>query len=470
MPELPEVETVKNVLLPIVKGQTITSIDVIREKTIVSDLSEFKEKLLGQTFLDVTRIGKFLIFHLTNDLVILSHLRMEGKYFEYEENEPNSYYSRVVFHFASNHKLCYDDSRCFGVMKLTTEQDYKNEKEIAQLGPEPFDIKDASYIVERTKKSRLPIKSTLLDQTLMCGLGNIYADETLFASKIYPLTPACEITKNEWEVIVSNASKILSEAIEAGGSTIRSYHPGKDIDGNFQSALMVYGHKGEKCPTCGHVLHFTKVGGRGTTYCPICQCLKKDKIIIGITGKIASGKSTVLKIAGEQGYPTISSDEIVDDLYKNSKVLAEKISQKLNISFENGLVDKSILRDHLIAHPKDQSKLEKLVHPMVRDEIVKQVNSVKSGLIFVEVPLLFESHMENLFDFTLAIDVDEYIQIERLEKRNPSSSHQLKLINRNNKFEAYKNVCDFVISNDKDEKSFESEISNLINKLKGRLK
>ena len=197
MPELPEVETVKNVLKPIVIGKTIKSIDVLRATIIQNKpIESFVNGLVGETFLDITRIGKFLIFHLTHDKVMISHLRMEGKYFEVNENEDNTKYARVVFHLDDGHKLCYDDSRTFGIMKLTTEANYRLEKELVDIGLEPFDA-DPKELFEKVKKSHLPIKSTLLDQTLMTGLGNIYVDEVLFASKIHPLTPANKITLKE---------------------------------------------------------------------------------------------------------------------------------------------------------------------------------------------------------------------------------------------------------------------------------
>lgn len=227
MPELPEVETVKKVLIPIVKDRKILKIDVLRNSTIEGDVEVFISNLQGQTFLNVTRIGKYLIFHLTNNVVMLSHLRMEGKYYELEESDSNSKYARVVFHLDNGHKLSYDDSRCFGILKLSNEQDYLKEEMIAKLGPEPFVINDVKSILKKVKNIKKPIKTTLLDQTLMTGLGNIYVDETLFASKIHPLTPANKITEKQWLNIVDNAKKILSLAIESGGSTIKSYHPGK---------------------------------------------------------------------------------------------------------------------------------------------------------------------------------------------------------------------------------------------------
>ena len=128
MPELPEVETVKNVLLPIIKDRKILSIEVLR-KSIVNGLDkEFISFFMNETFLNITRRGKFLLIHLTNDKVLISHLRMEGKYIELLENEENTKYARVVFHLDNGHKLCYDDSRSFGRMIMSNEKDYLKEK------------------------------------------------------------------------------------------------------------------------------------------------------------------------------------------------------------------------------------------------------------------------------------------------------------------------------------------------------
>ena len=315
MPELPEVETVKNVLLPIVKDHKILKIDVLRLSTIEGDVNEFISNLQGQTFLSISRIGKYLIFHLTNEMVMLSHLRMEGKYYELLENEDNSKYARVVFHLDNGHKLCYDDSRCFGILKLSNEASYKDEEMISKLGPEPFYVDDVKPIMKKVKSVKKPIKTALLDQTLVTGLGNIYVDETLFASKIHPLTPTNKIKENEWKKIISNAKEILSLAIKSGGSTIKSYHPGKDIDGNFQTRLKVYGKSGEMCPECkAHEFRFIKVGGRGTTFCPGCQKKVGSPLNIAITGKIASGKSTATEVFNSHDIPTLSSDEIVKEL------------------------------------------------------------------------------------------------------------------------------------------------------------
>lgn len=467
MPELPEVETVKNVITPIVVNHKITSIDVLRKTIIQNDtVEEFKNGLVGETFLSVSRIGKFLIFHLSNDKVMISHLRMEGKYFDMLESEDNSKYARVVFHLDNGHKVCYDDSRTFGILKLTSEDKYLLEKEIAQLGPEPFKA-NPKDIFNKVKRSSLPIKSTLLDQTLMTGLGNIYVDEVLFASKIHPLTAANKINLKEWEVIIDNSRRILNTAIKEGGSTIRSYHPGKGIDGNFQVSLKAYGKGGEKCPECGHYFRFIKVGGRGTTFCPNCQKRIAKQLSIAIFGKSGSGKSAVLNIFKEKGYSTISSDEIVHDLYKKKEVVS-LINKAFDQSFDKE-VDRNILRNYLKDNPKMINRLNRLIHPLVKKEVERFLKEGKTPLLVVEVPLLFEAKMENMFDILLAVDVKEKVQLERLKERNPNSALDIKQINSYSKFDENKLKADVIINNNTDLSSLNIEIDKLINKWQSRL-
>ncbi len=467
MPELPEVETVKNILLPVVKGRKIIKIDVLRSSIIEGDINEFVSNLQGETFNDITRIGKYMIFHLTNNKVMLSHLRMEGKYYEFIENEENSKYARVVFHFDNGHKLCYDDSRTFGILKLLSEENYMQDEMIAKLGPEPFVINDVSSLMKKTKKLRKPIKSTLLDQTLMTGLGNIYVDEVLFACKIHPLTPACLISKKEWEAIVENAKAILNNAIQAGGSTIKSYHPGKDIDGNFQTRLKVYGKAGEMCAACkSREYRFIKVGGRGTTFCPNCQKKKGAPITVAITGKIASGKSTATETFALKGYDTLSSDKVVSELYERKDV-AHKIEQLLGIEFHQDKVDKAILRNHLLTHPKDKRKLERFVHPLVAKEIINFLDDSKSKIQVVEVPLLFESKLDSLFDVIIVIDISEEKQSELIAARDKDKALYLKEINKTNQIDKNKNKASYLISNNSNKNIFIKEINKVITELEG---
>lgn len=470
MPELPEVETVKNVLLPIIKDRKILKIDVFRSSTIEGNVKEFVSNLQGQTFLSVSRIGKYLIFHLTNELVMLSHLRMEGKYYELLENDKDSKYARVVFHLDNGHKLCYDDSRCFGILKLSSEDQYMNEEMIAKLGPEPFVIKDVKPLMKQVKNVKKPIKTTLLDQTIMTGLGNIYVDETLFASKIHPLTPANKLSEKGWKEIVKNAQEILSLAIESGGSTIKSYHPGKDIDGNFQTRLKVYGKAGELCPACkSHQFRFIKVGGRGTTFCPSCQKKLGAPINVAITGKIASGKSTSSEVFLDRGYPVLSSDKVVEELYKTSE-LTNKIEKAFSIKFKENKVDKDVLRNYLLTHPKDKRKLERMVHPLVEKEIRNFLDSSTSPIRVVEVPLLFESNLDRYFHVIIVIDISRDKQDELISSRDKEKALYLKEINKTNKIDENILKSSYVIKNDGTKAAFINKINRIITELENLAK
>ena len=467
MPELPEVETVKRVLLPIVKNRTIKSVDVLR-KTIVNNLEdEFISFLENETFLDITRIGKFLIFHLTNEKVLISHLRMEGKYIELLENEDNTKYARVVFHLDNNHKLCYDDSRSFGRMMMSNEKDYLKEKEVAKLGPEPFDVNDTSKLLEQCKRISLPIKTALLSQELITGLGNIYVDEVLFASKIHPLTPAKLISEKEWDSIIKESKRILNEAIVAGGSTIKSYHPGKDINGEFQTKLLAYGRNGQKCASCHDFMRFIKVNGRGTTFCPRCQIKRGAPLKIAVVGKIASGKSTVLEEFSKNNAFVISSDQIVHELYNDSKV-QELINKKLKIKGDGDFVND--LRNHLSKNEKDLDRLEKIVHPLVKKEIEAEFKKSHSSLLVAEVPLLFKAKMQNMFDIIIGVDIDEKIQLTRLENRDKEKSAFLKRINDvNNMFVEHKDEIDFIIINNDNISSLSKQTKQIIDIISDRL-
>ena len=464
MPELPEVETVKSVLEKVVNGRTIQKIDILRYSSVSGDKEQFVSSLTGEKFLSMSRIGKFLIFHLTNDKVIISHLRMEGKYYELDEKEPNTKYARVVLHLDNGHKVCYDDSRCFGYMRLSFESIYLKDKEIAKLGPEPWDA-NVDTIMKQVKKSSLPIKSALLSQELMTGLGNIYVDETLFAANIHPLIPANKITKKQWELIKKEASRILKEAIVSGGSTIKSYHPGKNIDGNFQSKLLAYGKAGTNCPECGTPFRFIKVGGRGTTFCPNCQEYHGKEIKVAIFGKIASGKSTVLKCFEDANIPTLSADKVVAELYERKDVI-----NNVNNAFglKGNSIDRDILRKHLAENPKDIKKINKIVHPLVKEETNKFLKENK-GIVAVEVPLLYESKMDNLFDVIIAVDIDDKKQLKLISERDGSKSKDLKAINKASTFEQNKNKADFIIFNDADLNSLTNKVNKIINKLKCRL-
>jgi formamidopyrimidine-DNA glycosylase len=176
----------------------------------------------------------------------------------------------ISFLLDDGRTLLYHDVRKFGKMKLLSKNNYLEDEALAKLGKEPFFIKKEE-LFNKIKASNKAIKELILDQTNMAGLGNIYADEVLFLSKLNPLKKGKEISIVECQSIIDNSVIVLNKAIKAGGSTIRSYHSGNNVDGKFQNQLNVYGKKGDKCPVCNSCIEKIVVGGRGTHYCPHCQ-------------------------------------------------------------------------------------------------------------------------------------------------------------------------------------------------------
>ena len=275
MPELPEVETVKEALNQTVKGQTIKDIE-LRYEPMVKNMSadEFKEKLINQTIQEVSRRGKYLVFHF-DDYQLLSHLRMEGKYFYVDSNFELNSHVHVIFTLENGKRLLYQDTRKFGTYHLYDKAiDLETTAPFQVLGLEPFATEfTPSYVKEKIQNKKKPIKSLLLDQTVVCGLGNIYVDEVLYRARLHPLTSSSELTDKDIENVVKYTVEVLARAIELGGTTIRTFSSSHGVSGTFQNELLVHQRKGENCYECHTPIEKIKVGGRGTYFCPTCQKL-----------------------------------------------------------------------------------------------------------------------------------------------------------------------------------------------------
>ena len=273
MPELPEVETVKEVLKPKIIGKKINEVLVHHEKMIkTGDAAQFKKNLLNQRFKDIRRRGKYLIFEL-DDYFLLSHLRMEGKFFYGDEQGVRDNHTHVEFILEGGAKLKYEDVRKFGTFHLYPKETIlEATPSLAVLGPEPW---EADFNIEKVLKyfkgKSAPVKSMLLSQKVVAGLGNIYVDEVLFASNVHPMKRCCDITAKEVGKIIRNTQEILSEAIIHKGTTIKSFSSQHGSAGGFQDFLQVHTKKDESCPICGDTIIKTKVGGRGTYFCATCQ-------------------------------------------------------------------------------------------------------------------------------------------------------------------------------------------------------
>lgn len=274
MPEIAEVRTVKKALKEKIIGKKIIDIVYRYDSIIKTDKKEFKKVLIGKTFTDVDNYGKWLFLKL-DDYTILSHLRMEGKYYLKNSNSEYEKHEHIIFKLDDGTDLRYKDVRKFGIMKLIKTEDIYKEEEIKKLGLEPTTGLTGNYLFSKINKSNLAIKELLLDQTIINGLGNIYVDEVLFASQINPKTKGYKITLNECEKIVKNAIEIIALATKNNGTTIRTYTFELGISGNYQKYLKVHTKKGEPCPVCGTIIEKTRVGGRGTYFC--CKCQKEKE-------------------------------------------------------------------------------------------------------------------------------------------------------------------------------------------------
>ena len=272
MPELPEVETVKETLKKLVLNKKINNVVILYPNIINNkNLDEFKKQIKNETINNINRRGKWLIFEL-NNYYLLSHLRMEGKYIIRNHGDIYEKHEHVVFELDDNTELRYKDTRKFGRMNLIKKEEIDKCKELGNVGLEPFDENLTSkYLLEKYKTKKLPIKTVLLDQSIIAGIGNIYADEILFLSKINPLKKSNEINGKEANNIIKYTKEVLNKAIASGGTTIRSYESSEGVHGRFQQELLVHNKANEKCPNCNNEIIKITVGGRGTYYCPKCQ-------------------------------------------------------------------------------------------------------------------------------------------------------------------------------------------------------
>ena len=271
MPELPEVETVRRGLEKLILGKKISNIEIRYPKMIKTDLNQFQKELPGQVIQSMGRRGKYLLFNL-RDKVLISHLRMEGKYFYYPDEIPERKHAHILVHFEDGTTLVYEDVRKFGTMELLAPELLDSYFISKKLGPEPTDQDfDLGRFKLALKKSKKPIKSHLLDQTLVAGLGNIYVDEVLWRAKVHPSRHSNILTAQEARKAHDETIKVLGQAVEKGGSTIRSYTNAFGEDGTMQEFHQVYDKAGQACSRCGSTIEKIQLGGRGTYFCPKCQ-------------------------------------------------------------------------------------------------------------------------------------------------------------------------------------------------------
>lgn len=281
MPELPEVETVRQGLNQVTLGQEIQGGDVLLDRTIAHPLSvsEFLASLKNVTITGWHRRGKYLLAELSksnpSDAGWLGvHLRMTGQLLWLDRNDPLQKHTRVRLFFPDSRELRFVDLRTFGKMWWVPPQEVPESiiTGLKSLGPEPFSAEfSLEYLVRKLKNRQRSIKTALLDQTLVAGVGNIYADEALFLSGIRPETLCAALNIDQIERIRTSIVKVLQTSIEAGGTTFSSFLNVQGVNGNYSGVAWVYGRTGKPCRVCGTSIVRLKLAGRSSHFCPKCQ-------------------------------------------------------------------------------------------------------------------------------------------------------------------------------------------------------
>lgn len=286
MPELPEVESIRRKLNLVLLNRQIQQIEVLRDKSFLS-FSSLAIEISNQTVLEVRRRAKILQIVLSGKRDLLIHLKMTGQLIFVDTsgqrvggghptadwvNDLPTKHTRVIFTFADGSRLFFNDMRVFGWIRSPLKQDV--DKEFVDYGPDVNDPNlTVDYLLTQAQRRFIPIKQFIMDNKVLSGVGNIYASEALFAVGINPQRPAREISAKEMTKLLQAMQVIIERSIQLGGTTFDGKYVGVDgFAGGFQNELKVYGRSGKPCLKCGTEIQKIKQAGRGTFFCPTCQC------------------------------------------------------------------------------------------------------------------------------------------------------------------------------------------------------
>ena len=270
MPELPEVETVVRDLRPLIVGRTIAAIRTGSKPLRKPWSKHWETKLIGSTVAAIRRRGKWILVDLDTGAILLVHLGMTGQFTAGPAGVPVPDHLHFTFDFADGHELRYRDVRRFGSVQWIESDALVQQAFGETLGPEPVDI-PAEPFAQAVRNSRRNLKAILLDQSILAGVGNIYADESLFRSRLHPQTLGYDLLRSKCDVLRLAVESVIAQAIQYRGSTIRDYIGGSGLRGGFQDEFKVYGRTGEPCAACGTAIERIRVAGRSSHFCPKCQ-------------------------------------------------------------------------------------------------------------------------------------------------------------------------------------------------------
>ena len=270
MPELPEVETVARDLRRLLVGRTLVGLTRSRKALRQSWSKAWEAKLVGRRVEAVCRRGKWLLLELDGGAFLMVHLGMTGRFTVVPPAATVEPHTHLMFRLDNSHELRFRDARRFGSVTFFPDRASWEAFLGPRLGPEPWDLTPAKFRAA-LKKTKRVIKAVLLNQTVVAGVGNIYADEACFAARIDPRRPANALRPAEADRLLHAVRAVLDRAIEAKGSSIRDYVGGTGKRGGYQDRFQVYGRTGKPCPRCGTPIESVRLGGRSAHFCPQCQ-------------------------------------------------------------------------------------------------------------------------------------------------------------------------------------------------------
>ncbi len=272
MPELPEVETVCRSLRPHLVGRTIRRVRVLEPRLRLPVDEKGLKALAGKRIDAITRIAKYIVFDLSGDTVWVFHLGMSGKLICVAPSTARKKHDHIIVHLDDGAELRYHDPRRFGLSLVTKRQALRELPQLHRIGLDPFDSAlNSDYLFRFTRSSERRIRDLLLDQQIIAGLGNIYANEILALAGIKPTTRAHRLTRKQVQVLAQLIPNLLGDAIRWCGTSFSDYRDADDKSGEFQNHLRVYDRDGERCRVCPSVIKRVAIGNRSAFYCPTCQ-------------------------------------------------------------------------------------------------------------------------------------------------------------------------------------------------------
>ncbi len=272
MPELPEVETIRQTLEPVLRNRRLLSSRIYEPRLRWTLPDNLFEPLYGARLRELTRRGKYLIWHFDRGMVVLVHLGMSGRLGMAAQNETLAPHTHVTWLFSDSPLIYYRDPRRFGMIDVVKSERLNDHPRLCILGKEPLSPQFTPATLSRAS-GRRNIKTVLMDHTVVAGLGNIYANEALYMAGIHPQRLLAGLSEKEKDLLVNSIKTLLSQAIDKGGTTLRDYRDARGEPGFFSLSLQVYGRENKPCPECGTLIRRSVQSGRSTYFCIECQPL-----------------------------------------------------------------------------------------------------------------------------------------------------------------------------------------------------